>query len=128
MRVICIQIEETVNVGVDLACEATLDALTHHRALLARDRLHVGFDARLDRLSKGDEQILLRPPALVRRAITQLKMIDSEIARQVGRRCMQHAARVLIVHGGPAVHRERQRHERMPKEQALDLRQAAGHR
>ena len=55
MRVIGIQIEKTVDVSVDLACEAALHPLTHHSALLTRNRLHVGFDARLDRLSKSDE-------------------------------------------------------------------------
>ena len=50
-------------------------------------------------------------------------MIDSETARQFGRRCMQHAARVVIVHGSPAIHGERQRHERMPEQKAFDFRQ-----
>ncbi len=56
-------------------------------------------------------------------AIAQFKMIDPQLARQFGRCCVQQAARVLIVHRSPAIHRERQRYERMPEQQALDLRQ-----
>ena len=63
--------------GVDLASQAVLDALSNHRALLARNGLHVGIDVRRKLLSEGYIQILSGPLGTLRHPVPELQIIHA---------------------------------------------------
>ena len=82
MHVVRVQLEEAPDSCVDLARQAARDALAHHRALLARNRRHVGLDFGGDRLAKSHIEVLPRPSGLGGRPVAQLEVFDTELPRE----------------------------------------------
>ena len=61
MHVVGVERKEAVDAGVEFGAQSVLDALAHHRALLARDGEHVGLLVGQDGLAEGDVEVLLGP-------------------------------------------------------------------
>ena len=118
MLVVRVKLEETIDTAIDLADQSALDALAHHRALLAWNREQVGLDLGQQRPAESHVQLLLRPVGLGPDAIAQFEVLHAEIAGQVDRSTVQCAAACRVTGGGTAVDRKRQRHERIAEEQA----------
>ena len=92
MLVIRVKLEEALDTAIDLADQSALDALAHHRALLAWNREQIGLDLGQQRLAESHVQVLLRPVRLGPDAVAQFEVAHAEIARQVDRNPVQCAA------------------------------------
>jgi len=123
MDVVREQIEEAAEIGVDLAAQAVADALAHHRPLLARDGREVVLDLRQDRLAEGDVQILARPVGMAHLAMAQLEMLHAQPARGRIGRLLQSGRGLLVVRGHSPIHAERERHQGIAEQPALDPRE-----
>ena len=99
--VVGVEREEPVDRRVDLAAQAALDALAHHRALLARDGEQVRLDVGQDLLAEGDVQVLARPVGLARDAVAQLEVVDAELVRERARGRVQRGRRAGSVAATP---------------------------
>src|SRR5207244_3548442 len=97
------------------------DSLSHHRALLARNRVQRGLDVAADALPEGDIEVLLRPFGMLRRDAAVLEMPDAALLGEAPRRVVERLAGTLGLRGDAAVDAEGQRGEGMPEKQALDL-------
>ena len=119
-----IRVEHAVDVGVDFAAQAQLDPLAHHRALLARDGVQVGFVVARDLLAEGDVQFLGVPAGVARvRALhaAVFEVADAELARQRIGGAVQHGQHGRMFGDRAAVHAERHRAQRMAEQAALDF-------
>ena len=123
MDVVRVKCEESFDRLVDLAAQTCLNPFAHHRALLARDREHVGFDLGQDFLAEGHVQVLARPGRLAGLEVAQLEIVRAQLLRQLDRVRVQLGDRLRVGGCAAAVHAEGKRHQRVAEEQASDLRQ-----
>ena len=125
VHVVGVEREEAVDAGVDLAAQAVLDALAHHRALLARDGQHVGFFVGQDGLAEGDVQVLPRPVGVARlRRCAARGASTPRLLRELLGLVLPAPARGFGAVGRhAAVDGERQADQRVAEQQALHVRQ-----
>ncbi len=83
MLVVRIKFEEAVDTAIDFADQTALDALAHHRALLAWNCQQVGLHLRQQGLTESHVQLLLRPVGLEPYPIAQFEMLHSEITGEI---------------------------------------------
>src|SRR5438309_1385743 len=114
--VVSVQGKKAIGGHIDLAHKAVLDPLAHHRALLARDREHVGFDVRRDVLAKSHIKVLPRPFGAAALRVAYLEIIDAERSREIIRGRDQRSRRLGIVRSRAAVDGKWKRHERMSEQ------------
>ena len=81
MHVVGVERKESIDAGVDVAAQAVLDALAHHRALLARDGQHVGLLVGQDVLAKRHVEVLRRPVVVPGIDVAQFEVIDAQSLR-----------------------------------------------
>ena len=110
-----------LDVVVDLGAQLFLDALAHHRALLARNGQHVLLGIGVDRLAEGDVEILAGPVRVPALAIAHLEVIDAKLARQVAGRLLERRVGRVVGGDDAAVDAERRRDQGVAEQQALDL-------
>src|SRR5262245_43519169 len=122
-HVVRVEPEEAVDRAVELAAQAVLDPLAHHRALLARDGEHVRLLVGEDRLAEGHVELLPRPSRLAHDAVLELEMGYAEPLGELARRSVEERDRRRVSRRDAAVHAKRQRHERVAEEETLDLRE-----
>src|SRR5215510_6787972 len=122
-HVVRVEAEEAADRGVELAAQALLDPLAHHRALLARDGEHVRLLVGEDRLAEGHVELLPRPSRLAHDAVLELEMGYAEPLGELARRSVEERDRRRVSRRDTAVHAKRQRHERVAEEETLDLRE-----
>ena len=123
VHVVGVQAEEAVHAAIHFALQAVLDALAHHRALLARDGQHVGFFVGQDGLAEGDVHLLPWPIFMAALQLAQFQVIDTQALRQAFCLRFQQLRAGLIFSRHAAIDGEGQARQRLAEEHALDMRQ-----
>ena len=121
MHVVSEQRKEAIDTWVDLAAQTVLDAFADHRTLLARDRQQVGLVVGQDGLAQADIEILQRPILVPSTDVAQFQVACTKTPCDLLGLSLQRIGRSRIAGRHTAVIRERQAHQRVAKQQALDL-------
>ena len=118
-----VHVVQTADVVVDLGPQLFLDALAHHRALLARDGQHVLLGIGIDRLAEGDVEVLAGPVRVPALPVAHLEVIDAKLTRQIAGRLLERRMGHLVCGDDAAIDAEWRRNQGVAEKQAPDLRE-----
>ena len=98
-----------------------LDAFSHHRALLTRNRQQVRFHIRINRFAEGEIQILVWPVGVKRFELTVFQVADMEVARELLRRSIERSAGCVVQRSNAAIHAKTIGNQGMAEQPAFDF-------
>ena len=122
---------EAIDGPLDFAAQAVLDALAHHRALFARDRLHICVVVGRNLLAERRVSFGIPDPVVVvRRHQLVGQHIDPKLLRQRYRRAVERGIGLVVDRCGSAINAKRIRYQRVAKQPAayMDERQDSAYR